>query len=270
MELSEGIERYRDRIWRREEVLKLVDAPSAEAFVEDSGFCLGLTDARTPLPSFFVAVCGRRDAHMPRNVQKDPEASLAWLLKDEVMRRGNVYYSKLAKGRATFVARDLITAFQSLYGIPREEEKERLSPTARKVLEVLREEWESSTADLRKDAGIEDRKALTKALDELQRCMKVVPYEVLYEPRFTYLWTLSEERFPKELSVRKDREDAVYEAARRFLETCGMTLRGDLSKALGLSRKEAGLANHRLVDEGFAERLAPGVYRMKALPDEFI
>jgi len=135
---------------------------------------------------------------------------------------------------------------------------------------VLREEWESSTADLRKDAGIDDRKTVTKALDDLQRCMKVVPYEVLYEPRFTYLWTLSEERFPKELSARMEREEAIYAAARRFLQTCGMTLRADLSKALGLSRKEAGLANHRLVDEGFAVRLAPGVYRMKSLADEFI
>jgi hypothetical protein len=41
-------------------------------------------------------VCGRRDAVMPRNVQKDPEASLTWTLKDEIMGRGKVYYAKLA------------------------------------------------------------------------------------------------------------------------------------------------------------------------------
>jgi hypothetical protein len=28
-----------------------------------------LTDSRRPGPSLYVAVCGRRDAHMPRNVQ---------------------------------------------------------------------------------------------------------------------------------------------------------------------------------------------------------
>ena len=46
-----------------------------------------------------MAVCGRRDAVMPRNVQKDPEASLTWVLKDEIVGRGKVYYAKLARGK---------------------------------------------------------------------------------------------------------------------------------------------------------------------------
>lgn len=269
MEIPEQIEQYRDRLWRREEVLKINDAPSAEALVDSVGFCLALTDARTSLPSFYVAVCGRRDAYSPKTVQKDPEASLAWVLKDEVMRRGKVYYSKLAKGRATFVSRELVSAFYSIYGIPASEEEDRLSPEAVRVLEVLREEWESSTSDLKRDAEITDRKLLTKALEELQKCMKVVPYDVLYQPKFTYLWTLAEERFSRELAVEIKKEDAVYSIAKTFLSACGMTLRADLSKATGISRKEAGLANHRLVDEGFAERIEPGVYRLRKPLREF-
>lgn len=265
MELPVEIERYRDRLWRREEILKVAEAAGAESLVDDTGFCLGLTDARTPIPSFYIAVCGRRDAYIPRNVQKDPESSLAWTLKDEVMRRGKVYYSKLAKGRATFVSRRLISSFHAIYGIRRADESKALSAESQRILEVLREEWESSTADLRKDAEIRDRKALTKSLDQLQRCMKVVPYEVLYEPRFTYLWTLAEERFPEELIEEVPREEAVYRAAKAFLTTCGMTLRADLSKALGLSRAEAGRANHRLVDEGFAARVSEGVYKLTKL-----
>ncbi|MCO6511930.1 MAG: hypothetical protein J5I65_14185 [Aridibacter famidurans] len=266
MELPKEIEAYRDKLWRREEVLRITDAADGEALVNDVGFCLGLTDARTPLPSFFIAVCGRRDAYSPKNVQKDPEASSAWLLKDEVMRRGKVYYSKLAKGRATFVARHLIPHFHSIYGIPKDEEKDRLSDPALRILEVLRQEWESSTADLKKDAGIQDRKDLTKALDELQKCMKVVPYEVLYEPKFTYLWTLAEERFPKEISKEVRRNEALVEIARAFLTMCGMTLKGDLSKAIGVSRPDAGAANARLVEEGFAVRVSPGVYRLRSIP----
>lgn len=266
VELPKEIEAYRDKLWRREEVLRITDAAEGEALVNDVGFCLGLTDVRTPLPSFFIAVCGRRDAHSPRNVQKDPEASSAWLLKDEVMRRGKVYYSKLAKGRATFVARHLIPHFHSIYGIPKDEENDRLSEPSIRILEVLRNEWESSTADLKKDAGIEDRKDLTKALDELQKCMKVVPYEVLYEPKFTYLWTLAEERFPEELSKQVRRDDALVEIARAFLTMCGMTFKGDLSKAIGVSRPDAGAANARLVEEGFAVRVSPGVYRLSSLP----
>lgn len=120
------------------------------------------------------------------------------------------------------------------------------------------------TADLRAEAKIENRKKLTKALDRLQRVMKIVPQEVLYEPKFTYIWTLAEARFPQEMAKKIKRGDAVKELARCFLLMNGMTLRGDLARALKLTRKEAGRANHALVKEGFAERLATGVYRLKS------
>lgn len=262
--LPEEIEIYRDRKWRREETLKIETALQVEQMVEDLGFSLGLTDARTDLPSVYIAVCGRRDAHSPRNVQKDYESSLAWVLKDEVMTRGKVYYGKLVKNRSMFVAPRLIPFFSAVCGVPKKEEKERLSADAYQVLKVLRKEWEMATADLREAARISERKNLTKALDELQKYMKVVPQEVLYEPKFTYIWTLAEARFPKETAKKISREEAVREIARAYLRMCGMTLRGDLSKAFGFSRKEAGKANHQLVNEGFAERLATGVYKLRA------
>ena len=48
---------------------------------------------------------------MPRNVQKDPEASLTWVLKDEIVARGKVYYAKLARGKAMFLAPRMIPYF---------------------------------------------------------------------------------------------------------------------------------------------------------------
>ncbi len=261
--LPEEVEQFRDRKWRREEILKIETAPEVEALVEDLGFCLALTDSRTNLPSVYIAVCGRRDAHSPRNVQKDYEMSLAWTLKDEVMRRGKIYYGKLCKGRAMFVAPRLVPFFNAIWGVQKKQEKEILSEDANKVLKVLRKEWESATADLREETKIENRQKLTRALDELQRAMKVVPQEVLYQPKFTYIWTLAEARFPKEMAKKVLREDAVKELARAFLQMCGTTLRGEFAKAFGLTRKEAGKANHQLVNEGFAERLSVGVYRKK-------
>jgi hypothetical protein len=44
-----------------------------------------------------------------------------------------------------------------------------------------------------------------------------------------------------------------------------MTLRGELARVTGFSNPDAGLGNWALVDEGFASRLAPGVYRLKEL-----
>src|ERR1044071_4385573 len=231
--LPEEVESFRDRAWRREPEARVETAVEAEKLVEAAGFCATMTDSRRPGPSLYVAVCGRRDAHMPRNVQKDPESSLTWVIKDEVMRRGRVYYAKLGKGRATFIAPRLIPYFNALWGVARRRESELLSADARAVLRVLRREWEMATADLREAAGIPDRKRFTRALDELQRAMKVVPGEVLYEPWFTYIWTLAEGRFPQELATKVKRTDALREVARAFLDGAGMTLRGELAKVTG-------------------------------------
>jgi hypothetical protein len=260
--LPEEIEAHRDRMWRREPESRVDDASDAERLIEDVGFCAAMTDARRPGPSLYIAVCGRRDAHMPRNVQKDPESSLAWVIKDEVMRRGRVYYAKLGKGRATFIAPRLVPHFNVLWGMSRKREAESLSADARAILKVLRREWEMATSDLREGAKIPDRARFTRALDELQRAMKVVPGEVVYEPWFTYIWTLAEGRFSKELSRKVKREDALREIARAFLKGAGMTVRGELAKVTGLSRPDAGLGNQALVKEGYAERLDVGVYKL--------
>ncbi|MEO8009336.1 MAG: hypothetical protein ABI728_12580, partial [Betaproteobacteria bacterium] len=80
--------------------------------------------------------------------------------------------------------------------------------------------------------------------------MKVLPQEVVYVPRFTYIWTLAEARFPKETAKKVPREEAFRELARTYLQMCGMTLLGDLSRTFGFQRWESGRANHQLVDEG--------------------
>lgn len=263
-EIPEEIEQYRDRKWRREEALKIDKAEEVEAMVEELGFCLGLTDARKNLPSVYIGVCGRRDAHMPRNVQKDFEASRAWVLKDEVIARSRVYYAKLVKGNSMFLAPRLIPVFNALWGCSKKGESGVLSQNAQLVLKVLRKEWEMATADLRAATGL-PRAELTKAIDELQRRMKVVPQEVVYIPKFTYIWTLSEARFPKEMTVKMKRETAVRELARCYLSMCGQTLLGELSGKFGFYRWESGKANHELVDEGFAERLGTGIYRLVTL-----
>lgn len=263
--IPDEIEQYRDRKWRRDDSLKVDTAEEIETMVEELGFCLGLTDVRKAMPSVYIAVCGRRDAHMPRNVQKDYEASRAWVLKDEVMARGKVYYAKLVKGKSWFLAPRMIPVFNSIWGCSRKGEAGILSKNAQTVLKVLRKEWEMATADLREECGFKDKKDLTNAIDELQRRMKVVPQEALYVPKFTYIWTLAEARFPEQIEIKMKREDAVRELALTYLKMCGMTLLGELSGKFGFQRWESGKANHQLVDESFAERLSTGIYKLTDL-----
>jgi hypothetical protein len=260
--LPDEIEDFRDERWRREGARQVGTAHAAERFVEDVGFAACLTDARRPGPSLYVAVCGRRDAVMPRNVQKDEEASLTWTLKDELVKRGNVYYAKLARGKAMFLAPRMIPYFHAVWGMRRADEERRLSKNARTVLRVLRSEWELATADLRDEAQLKDRKTLSAALDELQAAMLVVPSEVFYLPKFTYVWTLAIGRFPDALRRRISRDTALREIARCFLSNAGMTVPGELARVTGLSRSEAGRGNRALVAEGFAAMLAPGTYRL--------
>jgi hypothetical protein len=259
--LPDEIEEYRDARWQREGAGRIETALHAERFIESVGFSSCLTDSRKPGPSLYVAVCGRRDAVMPRNVQKDPECSHTWMLKDEILRRGKVYYGKLSRGKATFVARRMIPHFNAIWGIRRRQEKTRLSGPALAVLRVLRKEWEMASADLRADSGIKDRRLFTLALDELQAAMIVVPTDVVYKPKFTYLWSLVEERFPEELARTVSRQTAFREIARCFIDGAGLTVRGELTRVAGLSRPDAGLGNRALVKEGYAEMIGPGIYR---------
>ncbi len=265
--VPEAIEIYRDAVWRREPENRVEDARSAENFVEGVGFCSALTDCRRPGPSLYIAVCGRRDAFMPRNVQKDPESHLAWTIKDEVMRRGRVYYGKLLRNRSTFISRALVPHFHAVSGVPEDKEEQSLSADARKVLRVLRIEWELASRDLREASRIKERTSFNKAIDELQKKFKVIPTDVIYKPIFTYVWSLVETRFQDELQIKVSREESLKEIAGAYLKAAGMTNRGELASVIGISRTDAGSANWSLVDDGAAVRLAPGVYQWRKAGD---
>lgn len=261
-QIPHEVEDYRDARWRREGTRQVETAFEAERFIEQAGFAACLTDCRRPGPSLYVAVCGRRDAVMPRNVQKDPEASLTWHLKDEIVRRGKVYYAKLARGKAMFLAPRMIPYFHAVWGLRRSEENTRLTKTTLAILRVLRREWEMTTADLREASRVRERAAFNRGMDELQAAMIVIPSEVFYEPKFTYVWTLAVGRFGDALRRRLNRETALREIARCFLDGAGMTIPGEMARVTGLPRPEAGRGNRALVAEGYATMSAPGVYRL--------
>jgi len=247
--LPDQIELHRDRMWRRDEDLRVESAIDAERFIEDVGFANTLTDTRRAGPSLYIAVC------------------------------------------SMFVAPRLISHFAAVW-MPRwKDEPQVLSEAAQRVLKVLRREHELATADLRAESGFanrfeevarasrpwnhaqdarptSNRAAFTRALDELQRAMKVIPQDVIYQP-FSYIWMLAEDRWPEELKRRVARKTALREIARAYLAGAGMTVLGETARASGLSRVEAGQGNHQLVDEGYAVRISRGVYTLAGLSDEF-
>ena len=181
---------------------------------------------------------------MPR-IRDDEEASLTWRLR-LVLRRGHVYYAKLARGRATsWPAADPVSLFHAILGRPaNSEEQHRLSRSAQAILRVLRREWAMSTSDLRTESGVTDRPAFGRALDELQAAMVVVPSDVFYHPKFTYVWTLAVGRFPDALRRRVKRDTALREVG-----GFSCPRRHDRSRRAGarpgLSRSDAGRGTGR-------------------------
>ena len=77
----------------------------------------------------------------------------------------------------------------------------------RLILKIMRSEWEMATRDLREASGIAERARFDKAMTQLQKGLKIIPTEVLYEPTFTYIWSIPEARFPEELKQNVKRED---------------------------------------------------------------
>src|SRR5437763_15691925 len=112
------------------------------------------------------------------------------------------------------VAPRLISHFAAVWMPRRKDEREALSDTAQRILKVLRREHELATGDLRAESGVTERAVFTRALDELQRAMKVIPQDVIYQP-FSYIWMLAEDRFPAELRKRGNVSGASGVAARR-------------------------------------------------------
>src|SRR3984893_5640568 len=100
-------------------------------------------------------------------------------------------------------------------------ERKILSKDAQLILGILRHEWEMATRDLRVASGISERARFNKAIDQLQRALKVIPIDALYEPSFTYLWSIPEARFQDEMKLRVGREEALKEIARAYLLGAG-------------------------------------------------
>src|SRR5204862_1113627 len=135
--------------------------------------------------------------------------------------------AQLAGGRSMFVAPRLISHFAAGWSARRKDEPQLLSDAAQRVLKVLRREHELAPSDLRAESGVTERAVFTRALDELQRQMKVIPQDVIYQPTFSYVWTLAEDRFPEELRKPIRRKTALREIARAYLAGAGMSVLGE-------------------------------------------
>ena len=267
--IPDEIEEYRDARWRRDVTCQVESVSQAERFIEQVGFAACMTDSRRPGPSLYVAVCGRRDAVMPRNVQKDPEASLTWhaegrdpaarprLLRQARARQDDVH--RAADGAV--LPRDLGRAAERRAAAAEHATRARSCACC-----AANGRWRPPTCA--SESGIKDRAAFTSAIDELQAAMLVVPSEVALSAEVHLHLDARRRPLPRRSCAAASAagRGAARDRARLSRPAPGSTVPGELARVTGLSRTEAGRGNRALVAEGYATMLATGVYRLVAPP----
>ena len=252
----QAVEAWRDRSFRRLPALKIRGERSALQFVNAVGFCFTLSHFGLPVPSLYVAVCGRRNPRWPRRTHHDAEIGLTWNLKDSLPAKRLVHYGKLVKGKPTLVALDLFPAFCTLI---REGKRSgdyildyrqgRMTRAAVLVLEALHERGALATPDLRKAVamhGAERTAEFDRAMAELQRGLWIAKVEEVYDPDFYYRWDLLDNWLPEPLVASHDlgRAAAVRRLLAAYLRSAGAAQTRFMAGLLDLrpAEVEAGLA----------------------------
>ena len=169
-------------------------------------------------------------------------------LKDEIVRRGKVYYAKLARGKAMFLAPRMIPYFHAIWGVRRAEEPRRLSGRAGDpagaparmgdghggpARRVGRDRPRGVHAGAGRTAGGDARGA------ERGRLSAEVHLHLDARRRAV----------SRGAAPARDARTAVREIARAFSTGAGMTIPGELARVTGLSRPDAGRGNRALVAE---------------------
>ena len=262
----QDVETWRDRTFRRLPANRVRGERSALAFVNDVGWCFTLSDFGLPVPSLYVAVCGRRHPRRPRHTHHDAEIGLTWNLKDALPTQRLCYYGKLLRGKPTLVALELFPAFCRLVRDGKgsgdyllDYRQGRMTKPALTILDALHEHGVLETPALRRAAGLGHASftaTFDRAMAELQRGLWVVKVEEVYDPDFYYRWDLLDNWLPDPLksSLEITREDAVAQILEKFVHAAGAAQPAFMRSLFALQAAEVDVALSRLEEEGLVVR----------------
>ncbi len=252
----------RDRRFRRAPGLRVRNAKTALAFVQDVGFCSTFYCFPEGVPCLWEAVVGRARPRWPRHSHHDDGVGLTWQLKDDLPAARHVYYGKILKARPMLVALDVFPAFYAL-GRGRQRARHyaaeydagRLSHTARRLMDALAREHPQYTRELRGNAFmLESTKTreFERAMAELQQGLWVVKTEERYEPTFSYRWDLLEAWLPEAVAEgrRLSRAAALDRLVMRYLDTAVFSTSRGLARLFGLPAADVAACITRLIRRG--------------------
>jgi Winged helix DNA-binding domain len=208
------------------------------------------------LPSLWTAVAGTTEVTWSsrdeegRFLDFSPEFGRLWRWKDELPERRLVCVGKHVRGRSALVSLRVLPALLAARGEP-----EAPSALEQAVVELLEQHGPCSTADLPGLIGYE-RKPVAAAVDRLQRRLVLTTAGAQERPQGwpAVVVDLLHRRFADVVRKLPEQEDARAELAEVVLRSSREVSPADLAAVVGCTRKQAGSALDRLVEEGSARR----------------
>jgi hypothetical protein len=219
------IERWRDSTQRRTARLAVRTHRQALNFIERAGFCLMYRVGDPEIPSLWHAVHGVRPGLEEAADPDETQSMLFWELKTSLSAGDEAFAGKLILSRPTLLSREFIPYFFATCGRTgekdeylRDSSRGRLSPAARKVMELFRRRSSLSTPrirDLLTRSAHPARISVDVALTELQSRMYIARSADNQEAH-ALAWTPLHILFPQE--VRRSRKISPEHARSVILE----------------------------------------------------
>jgi len=165
----------------------LTTEKEALSFINKYGLATLFPIRRFSFPNLYQATAGKN---------REEKFSRAWQWADNLSEKKKIHYGKLVRKQVTLISLEMFPNFYRLYG------KRKLSETAQKILDFLKQKGATSTTLLKKNLnlmGKEKKSEFTKAMDELQATFSVAIVAREESPKMTYSYDLMKRWMPKDL-----------------------------------------------------------------------
>ncbi len=217
----------------------------AAHFIDAVGFCLLFASTQNlELPSLFEAVKGRRDAHID---DWDADSDRVWEWKNDLPATQRAYYGKaLANGKPIFISLKFLPSWLAVAApenIDDAYRRGRVSATAKRAHDALRDRGPTPTMALRAAAGLERAESSSRyhhALDELQRALIILPVGATVERGAwaSQIFDLTARWFPRQVerAYALEIERARRTLVQRYIETVVAATPAMIARVFGWQR----------------------------------
>lgn len=218
-------------------------------FVNERGFIFFWPITGITFPSLWVAAAGDRPVASEHN---DP-GHITWSWKDELLGKGEWYYAKILRKKATLISMEVVKHFYALsdnYGSFEDDyltlyEQGRITQTARQIYKAILDNGPLDTVTLRlitQAQGLNSSSQFDRAIRDLQADLKLLPVGVSDSGRWHYafIYDIAARHYPQiplQANEVRDR-DARIRLVEIALSSLGGVQISDLIKLFGWKKND--------------------------------